>query len=228
VRVGDSPAVQWAGLIGAFLVTAIIIGMAATWKAPADTPYMVKLREAAKQSQETADEDEEEDPAATAKPAAPVAPQWTLDLQAAAIPQAAANGQFAGRPFTAERAYLQRTPAGYLLTVRQGTGYQAEREILVALPLKPGEQIDGQSWNIAPDAPTAPRLVKRWLQNARQQSKIFTNGYVMKLEFEQTANNQIPAKLFVALPDDEKTFVAGTVTASILIAASPQTQQRRQ
>jgi hypothetical protein len=237
VTAGDSPVVQWAGLIGAFLVTAIIIGMAATWKPPTDTPYMrmVKLREAAKGGTATADEDEEEAPAATAvtaRAAAPVAPQWTLDSQGAQIPQTPASGQFGGRPFTPERAYLQRTPTGYLLTVRQGAGFQAEREILVALPLKPGEPLDGQSWNIAPEAPGAPRVVKRWLQNARPQTKIFTNGYVMKLEFEQTANSQIPAKLFVALPDEDKTFVAGTVTASLLVAGSaqpqPQPQQRQQ
>jgi hypothetical protein len=234
VTAGDSPVVQWAGLIGAFLVTAIIIGMAATWKPPTDTPYMrmVKLREAAKGGTATADEDEEGEPAAAAaapaRAAAPVAPQWTLDLQGAQIPQAAASGQFGGRPFAPERAYLQRTPTGYLLTVRQGAGFQAEREILVALPLSQGQALDGQSWNIAPNAPAAPRLVKRWLQNARPQTKIFTNGYVMKLEFEQTANSQIPAKLFVALPDEDKTFVAGTVTASFLVAGSPQPQPQQQ
>src|SRR6185503_1147304 len=151
VRVGDSPAVQWAGLIGAFLVTAIIIGMAATWKPPTDTPYMrmVKLREAAKGGTAATDEDEEEGPAAaaavTAKAATPVAPQWSLDLQGAQIPQAAASGQFGGRAFAPERAYLQRTPTGYLLTVRQGAGFQAEREILVALPLSQGQPLDGQS-----------------------------------------------------------------------------------
>lgn len=229
VTVGDNPVVQWSGLIGAFLVTAIIIGMAAAWKPPEDTPYMVKLREAAKGGMATADEDEDEDTeeAAAPKAAAPVAPQWTLDLQGAQIPQAAASGQFGGRPFAPERAYLQRTPTGYLLTVRQGAGFQAEREILVALPLSQGQPLDGQSWNIAPNAPAAPRLVKRWLENARPQTKIFTNGYVMKLEFEQTANNQIPAKLFFSLPDEDKTFVAGTMTASFLIAGGAQ-QQRRQ
>jgi hypothetical protein len=233
VAAGDSPVVQWAGLIGAFLVTAIIIGMAATWKPPAADPgFMAKLREAAKGGTATADEDEEEDPteaAGTAKAAAgPVTPQWTLEAQGAQIPQAAASGQFGGRPFTPEKAYLQRTPTGYLLTVRQGAGFQAEREILVALPLSPGQALDGQSWNIAPNAPAAPRLVKRWLENARPRTTIFTNGYVMKLEFEQTANNQIPAKLFVALPDEDKTFVAGTMTASFLVAgtAQPQPQQR--
>ena len=231
MRAGDSPVVQWAGLIGAFLVTAMIIGMAATWKPPAADPaFMAKLREAAKGGTATTDEDEEEDPgeaAVTAKAAAPAAPQWTLDLQGAQIPQAAASGQFGGRPFAPERAYLQRTPTGYLLTVRQGAGFQAEREILVALPLSQGQPLDGQSWNIAPNAPAAPRLVKRWLENARPQTKIFTNGYVMKLEFEQTANNQIPAKLFFSLPDEDKTFVAGTMTASFLIAGGAQ-QQRRQ
>jgi hypothetical protein len=221
--------------------------MAATWKPPERTgdimwvrekrgrKYVLvpKYRETRPASEDEAmDEDDEDAQGASSgstAAAAPVTPQWTLDLQAAQLPEAAAAGQFGGRPFTAERAYLQRTPTGaYVFTVRQGAGYQAERELLVVLPLRAGEQLDGQSWNIAADAANAPRVTKRWLQNARQQTKTFTNGYAMKLQFEQTANNQIPAKLFVALPDEDKTFVAGTVTASFLVAGAAPTQQRRQ
>lgn len=172
-----------------------------------------------------ADQDEENSATDAANAPALVTAQL---LEAAQIPQTPASGQFAGRPFTPERAYLQRTAAGYLFTVRQGAGFQAEREILIALPLRAGEPLDGQAWNIAPDAPAAPRLVKRWLENARQQTRIFTNGYMMKLQFEQTANSQIPARLFVSLPDEDKTFVAGAVTASFLVAGgAPQQQQPR-
>jgi hypothetical protein len=243
--------VQWSGLIGAFLVTAIIIGVAATWKPPEETKIgdIVFVREKrgrkyvmvpkykdsrpANQSSEIGEDDGEDSGAtgAATTPAGPTKPQWTLNLQAAQIPSEAASGDFGGRPFTAERAYLQRSPTGYLLTVRQGPGPRAEREIMVMLPLASGQTLDGQSFDITADTSTGPRLIKRWLENNRQQTRIFTNGYAMKLQFEQTANNQIPAKLFVALPDEEKTYIAGSLTASILImppAQTSQTQQRRQ
>jgi hypothetical protein len=151
--------------------------------------------------------------------------QWTLDLQSAQIPDAQANGQISGGPFTAERALLQRTPTGYLLMVREGAGPQIDRELRASLPLKPGEKLDGNSWNITENTATAaPRIVKRWLQNARQQTQTFTNGYAMKLEFSQTQSNELPAKLFIALPDEEKSFVAGTLKASFLVAATPAPQ----
>jgi hypothetical protein len=254
--IGGQPSgtVQWAGLIGAFLVTAIIIGMAATWKPPERNGNLVFGREkrgrkyvlAAKQRDTSAqktdavagddDADEKPDVSSASTPAnvPPARPQWTLDLRSAQIPNAQANGQISGGPFTAERALLQRTPTGYLLMVRQGAGPQMERELWVSLPLKPGEKLDGNTWNITENTTTAaPRIVKRWVQNARQQTKTFTNGYAMKLEFSQTQSNELPARLFVALPDEEKSFVAGTLKASFLVAAapavqpSPQPQQQR-
>jgi hypothetical protein len=240
-----NPVVQWAGLIGAFLVTAIIIGMAATWKPPERTGDLVfvrekrgrksvlvpRVKETGAATQDTpADEKEAEASGATSSATTtatspPAAAQWTLDLQTAQVPQGAAAGQFGGRPFNPEKTYLQRTPVGYVLMVREG----ADRELNIMLPLKAGEQLDGQSWNIAPETAPAPRLIKTWRQNTRRQTRMFTNGYAMKLQFEQTTNRQIPAKLFVALPDEEKTFVAGSVTASFLVTApAPQTQPRRQ
>lgn len=226
---GFNPIVQWSGLLGAFLVTAIIIGMAATWKPPERTQKadIVFVREPANSELE----EDDDDTTAAAAPVAPAKPQWTLDLQAVHVPQEALAGEFGGRPFTADRVYLQRAPFGYLLTVRQGLGARAEREIMVMLPLAAGQTVDGKSWNVTADNSTAPRLIKRWLENTRQQTRVFTNGYALKLQFDQTANNQIPAKLFVALPDEEKTYIAGTLTASILIAPAAQatqTQSRRQ
>jgi len=238
---------QWAGLIGAFLVTAIIIGMAATWKPPERTDGLVFVREKRGRkyvyvpkfrenkpatTDATPNEDEPEASGATSSStstvaAAPATPQWTLNLQTAHVPETAAAGQFGGRPFSPDRAYLQRTPTGaHIFTIRQGSASQLDREFIITLPTK-GEAVDGQSWNITAESANAPRVIKRWVQNARQQTKIFTNGYAMKLQFEQTANNQIPAKLFVALPDEEKTFVAGTVTASFLVAGASPTQPRR-
>src|SRR5688572_29925440 len=122
VTTNTSPVVQWAGLIGAFLVTAIIVGMAATWKPPERTGDLVFVREKrgrksvlvpkykdSKPASEDAavDEDGEEAQGATsgAPTTVPATPQWTLDLQAAHVPESGAAGQFGGRPFAPERAY---------------------------------------------------------------------------------------------------------------------------
>lgn len=242
---GENRVVQWAGLSGAFLVAALIVAMAATWKPPEKSGEFRLVREKrgrkyvtvmkpvsakpvdadAEMEEDDGDDDTTNAPAIVPPP--PAVPQWTLDLAAAHIPEGKASGQVHGQPFKADRAYLQRTAAGYVLMVRDGPGPQVDKEITVVIPLRPGEKLDGRSWNISQNASNGspPRVIKRWLQNARSQAKTFTNGYAMKLEFGPPGNNEFPGKVFVALPDDEKSYLAGTLNASVLVAAPPRRSQ---
>jgi hypothetical protein len=146
-------------------------------------------------------------------------PVWTLDVASAKIPSGKANGTISGSPFVIDRAFLQRMPTGYALTVRQGDGYQADREILISLPLKPSENLDGRTWRIgASTTNTNPKVTKRWMAGGRQYTKIYTNGYALTLEFGRSTVDGLPARMFVALPDEEKTVVGGSFEASHLLA----------
>ncbi len=146
-------------------------------------------------------------------------PVWTLDIASAKVPSGKANGTISGSPFLIDRAYLQKMPSGYALMVRQGSGSQADREILISLPLKPSEHLDGRSWKIgASTTNTSPRVTKRWLAGGRQYTKVYTNGYVLTLEFGRSNIDGLPAQIFVALPDEEKTVVGGSFEASHLLA----------
>jgi hypothetical protein len=146
-------------------------------------------------------------------------PVWTLDLASAKIPSGKANGTISGSPFVADRAYLQKMPTGYALTVRQGSGFQADREVLISLPLKPSESLDTRSWTIGPSPTnTSPKVSKRWMAAGRQHTKVYTNGYVLTLEFGRSTIDGLPARIFVALPDEEKTVVGGSFEASYLLA----------
>jgi len=155
-------------------------------------------------------------------------PQWTLDLKTARIPSGKANGTISGAAFVADRAYLQRTTTSHVLTVREGEGFQADREIIIALPAKTGQKLDGATWEIPKDQTTGvPRVIKRWIAGGKQQTKPYTNGYTMKLEFGQTTYGSLPTRVFIALPDDEKTVVGGTVEASFLLPGGTQVRSTR-
>jgi hypothetical protein len=146
-------------------------------------------------------------------------PVWTLDVTAAKIPSGKANGTISGSPFVIDRAYLQKLPNGYALTVRQGTGFQAEREVLITLPLKPSENLDARTWKVGTSTTNSnPRVTKRWLAGGRQHTKVYTNGYVLTLEFGRSTIDGLPARIFVALPDEEKSVVGGSFEASFLLA----------
>ena len=146
-------------------------------------------------------------------------PVWTLDIGSAKVPSGKANGTISGSPFVIDRAYLQKLPTGYALTVRQGTGFQAEREVLISLPLKPSENLDTRTWKIGTSTTnTNPRVTKRWMAGGRQYTKVYTNGYVLTLEFGRSNIDGLPARIFVALPDEEKSVVGGSFEASFLLA----------
>jgi hypothetical protein len=155
-------------------------------------------------------------------------PQWTLDLGAARIPSGKANGSISGGAFVVDRAYLEKSATGYVLTVRQGQGFQADREIIIYLMLKAGEKLDQKSWaNSKSQTNGVSKVVKRWMAAGKQQTKAYPAGYNMKVEFGQTTGGALPARLFVALPDDEKTVVGGSVEASFLLAGGVQPRPAR-
>jgi hypothetical protein len=56
-----------------------------------------------------------------------------------------------------------------------------------------------------------------WHENGSSatSSKAFEGGYAIKLNFGQRTNDDIPGKIYLCLPDAEKSFVAGTFTAHI-------------
>ena len=155
-------------------------------------------------------------------------PVWTLDIASAKIPSGKANGSISGSPFVIDRAYLQKMPTGYALTVRQGAGFQADREVLISLPLKPSENLDARTWKIGTSTTnTNPRVTKRWLAGGRQHTKVYTNGYVLTLEFGRSTIDGLPARIFVALPDEEKSVVGGSFEASFLLAGGTATPRPR-
>ena len=64
---------------------------------------------------------------------------------------------------------------------------------------------------IAPDQPPpVPRVVLRWKDEQQEPAKQeFTNGYALKLAFDQPAEGRLPGKIYLCLPDDDKSVVAG-------------------
>jgi hypothetical protein len=147
-----------------------------------------------------------------------IAPVWTLDLNAAKIPESRANGKISGTNFVLQTARVDYAGATPVLSLRQGTGPSPDRELLVYLRLKPGEQLGSNSWTVSKEmkGPTVPQVTKRWKVNPKYapQQKAFSTGYALKLELGPVNEGQITGKIFVALPDPEQTVVAGIFTAA--------------
>lgn len=147
------------------------------------------------------------------------APAHTLDVQQVTLPEGRANGSIAGTDFVPDNVRLDKFAGGYVLTLRQGPGQTPDRGLQVHLQMKPTDSPTGQAWTVTQEMKGTPvsRVVKVWKPNPKfaAQTKPFTTGFALKLEFGAlTESNTIPGKIYVALPDMEKSVVAGVFNAT--------------
>jgi DNA-directed RNA polymerase subunit RPC12/RpoP len=137
---------------------------------------------------------------------------WNLNPSLENIPTGRPHGVISNTNFVADVVRLDNQANQYLLTLRQGTNLVADCELSIYLQLKPDERIEGKSWSISSSQKTgAPRIVKKWKANPKfaPLQKIYAGGYAMLLEFGQSAAGRIPATIYVALPDAEKSHLGG-------------------
>jgi hypothetical protein len=155
---------------------------------------------------------------ALAKPVVPVAPpapdatNWTLRLAEAKMPELAANGIVNGRGFKLERATIRQ---GHL-DLRQGPKWPPDVGVSVHLFAERTEDLAGRAVTIEATRSNAPRTILRWKnENGDPTTKDFRKGYALKVEFGQVSSNHLPGKIFIAFPDDPRSYVAGTFNAEI-------------
>ena len=143
---------------------------------------------------------------------------WTLSLTNAVIPNAPAVGVVHGSGFSCERATL----LGGILTLRQGHSWPPDLGITVQLYARQGEELSGKIVEVVQERADAPKIVLRWRDEQDfDRTRNFTSGYALKVIFGLASNAHMPGKIFLSLPDDEKSVVAGTFDAEIRRAPPP-------
>jgi hypothetical protein len=155
-------------------------------------------------------------PTVAPKPAPPGNPansKWTLDVTSAVIPKTPVAGRVNGQDFVCD----QPTLLGGALLLRQGESWPPEFGIGILLVAQTGEELSGKTVMVTPDQTIgAPRVLVRWRGDQPQPvTKTITNGYALKVTFGKAANGRIKGKVYIALPDQAKSFAAGTFDAEI-------------
>jgi hypothetical protein len=138
---------------------------------------------------------------------------WTMDLTNADFPTATAAGKIHGEGFLIERATL----TGGNLTLRQGKNWPPDLGVSVLLFARAGEELSGKSIQVTPDrGPPLPRVVVRWKNvQDKGESQNVNSGYALRVDFGQATNGRMPGQIYLCLPDDSKSVVAGTFDAEI-------------
>ncbi len=85
-----------------------------------------------------------------------------------------------------------------------------------------GEELSGKTVQIPADRPRAPHVVLRWKDAQQQaQSETISRGYALNVVFGEATNARLAGKIYLCLPDEPKSFVAGTFDAEIRKAPPP-------
>jgi hypothetical protein len=140
-------------------------------------------------------------------------PKWQENVTKAEIPEGPAKGMAHGKAFKVERATISDFG---ILSIRMGKEFFADAEFLIFTFVHDKEKIEGKSFKIEPGEDFGtPHIHFRYMVGDEKtpETEIFMNKYSMVLEFGKAGKDGIPGKIYLSLPDKEKSFVAGTFTA---------------
>jgi len=126
---------------------------------------------------------------------------WTADLSTVSFPEHPVRGKLHGIDFAARTTSFRNGD----LRFRSADGMQLDVYRL-------GASIEGQRYEIQPadDGKSNPRVKLTWNEGGVIQTATFSQGYGMKLQFDQAVNRKVSGKIYLCLPDEAKSCVAGT------------------
>jgi len=145
--------------------------------------------------------------------------QWKLDLEAEAFPEAPAAGRLNGQEFKSDRAIL----LGGLLTLRQGgQGGPPDLGVTIGLHAVRSADLAGKTIVVTTNQSPVPKVTLRSKDAAQKRlPRPVNSGYALRLEFGALAGSKLPGKIYLCLPDDQQSYVAGNFTAEIIKPKPP-------
>ena len=139
---------------------------------------------------------------------------WKRDLKNVKIPGTLPGGMINGENFVSKSAEFSNS----ILTIRDGEDFFPDHAVMIFLFLKKDEKPEGKSYNISRTTGFgSPHIHMKWKpENSKvPKTKIFTKDYSMRLNLGTIKNGKLPGKIYLCLPDDMKTVVAGSFTAVV-------------
>jgi hypothetical protein len=134
---------------------------------------------------------------------------WTLDLDKMKPSDNPVAGKIYGADYNLDKIQLVVTG----LSLWSGKDW-----IHMFLNLKPGEGIAGKSYLIKAEDPQGqgrPAIHFHIHSSKLKPAAVNTSGYAMRLEFGMEKDGTIPGKLYLCLPDERKSWIAGSFTLTI-------------
>jgi hypothetical protein len=144
----------------------------------------------------------------------PDADGWTLQLQGASVPAGPVTGRIKGREFSADKVSLDN---GWL-KFRQGAGVFADLEMNIVLFIPNAAAASDKTYTFPKQGSGInPHIWMKWKaegQNTPEQ-KSWVKDYALQLEFGSIADGKLPGKIYLCVPDREKSFIRGTFEVAV-------------
>ena len=132
-------------------------------------------------------------------------PGWTMDVKTTGIPESPVTGQIHGQNFEFKKAIFH---AGYL---KFESADSAEYVVIRGL-----KDIAGNIFEVDPNATdNVPKVEIAWGDNGQNTTQSFTIGYAMELKFDPAKKRKVSGHIYLCLPDDSKSYIAGTFTVTL-------------
>jgi hypothetical protein len=134
---------------------------------------------------------------------------WILNLDGVTnFPDATVAGRIHGQDFICERASLYNGT----LIFRGGTRGPITFGVTINFSGAQPEALSNQTINVGTNTEQAARVTLHW-QGEDSGRESFETGYALRLEFGALANNRLPGKIYLCLPDEQKSYIVGTFNA---------------
>jgi hypothetical protein len=132
---------------------------------------------------------------------------WTSDISTASFPDHPAGGKLRGIDFAIKSAIFRNGD----LRLNSANGMVVDCFRLAA-------SIEGRSYVVRFDDNNmaGPHVRLTWNGQGAVQTATYSKGYGLKLQFDQATNRTVSAKIYLCLPDDLKSCVAGTLQVRLL------------
>ena len=152
------------------------------------------------------------------EPAQAASSVWTMDVKGARIPDGPVSGEIHGQNFEFKRAILR----GGNLKFTSAVG--AEYVLIHGL----GHDIANNTFEVESNSTgDNPKVEIAWGENGQNNTQNFAAGYAMELQFDTAQKRKIPGHIYLCLPDDSKSYIAGAFTTTLPKPKKPQTDAQQ-
>jgi DNA-directed RNA polymerase subunit RPC12/RpoP len=131
---------------------------------------------------------------------------WTSDIGKISFPDQPVSGKLHGMDFTLKT-----------VSFRNGDLKITSENGMLLDVFRLDESVESQRYEIhsIDSYNTNPHVKMTWNEGDVVQTSTYIKGYGMKLQFDQAINRTISGRIYLCLPDDSKSYVAGTFEVRI-------------